>query len=36
MMARKWKEELRVVADPWDLKLKPAKPEGDPLDPHTK
>ena len=36
-MARKSKidedcEELRVVADPWNLKLKPAKPTGDPLD----
>ena len=26
MMARKWRiEELSVVADPWNLKLKPAK-----------
>jgi hypothetical protein len=25
-------EELSVVADPWTLKLKPAKPNGDPLD----
>ena len=33
MMAKKWKiEELSVVADPWNLKLKPAKLNGDPLD----
>ena len=33
MMARKSKvEELSVVADPWNLKLKRAKPKGDPLD----
>ena len=35
MMAKKSKvdeggEELSVVADPWDLKLKPAKLKGDP------
>ncbi len=33
MMAKKWRlEELSVVADPWNLKLKPAKLKGDPLD----
>jgi hypothetical protein len=33
MMARKSKiDELIVVAEPWNLKLKPAKPKGDPLD----
>jgi hypothetical protein len=37
MMARKSKidedcEELSVVADPWNLKLKPAKLKGVPLD----
>ena len=33
MMAKKWRiEQLSVVADPWNLKLKPAKPKGDPLD----
>ncbi len=31
MMARKWKiEELSVVADPWNLKLKPVKLKGGP------
>ncbi len=35
MMARKSKidedcEELSLVADPWNLKLKPAKPKDDP------
>jgi len=29
MMARKWRiEQLSVVADPWNLKLKPAKLNG--------
>ena len=37
MMARKSKidedcEGLSIVADPWNLKLKPAKLTGDPLD----
>jgi hypothetical protein len=33
MMARKSKiEELSIVADPWNLKLKPAKLNGGPLD----
>ena len=33
MMARKSRiEELSVVADPWNLKLKPAKLKGDHLD----
>ena len=33
MMARKWRiEELSVVADPWNLKLKPTKLNGVPLD----
>ncbi len=33
MMARKSRiEELIVVADPWNLKLKLAKPKGAPLD----
>jgi len=32
MMAREWRiDELSVVADPWNLKLKPAKPKGDPF-----
>ena len=32
MMARKSKiDELSVVADPWNLKLKPAKLKGDPF-----
>ena len=35
-MAKKWKidedcEQLSVVADPWNLKLKPAKLKGDPF-----
>ena len=33
MMARKSRiEQLSVVADPWNLKLKPAKLKGAPLD----
>jgi len=33
MMARKWGiEELSVVADQWNLKLKPAELKGVPLD----
>ncbi|MBE9570151.1 MAG: hypothetical protein IMF11_05975 [Proteobacteria bacterium] len=32
MMARKWRmEQLSVVADPWILKLKPAKLKGVPF-----
>jgi len=32
MMARRWKiEELSVAADPWNLKLKPAKLRGGPF-----
>jgi len=32
MMARKWRiEQLSVVADPWNLKLKRAKLKSDPF-----
>ena len=33
MIVRKWRmEELSVVAAPWNLKLKPVKLKGAPLD----